>query len=331
MSQYKLISIQHGLEGTAGTSVAATFKWKGNGKFKFLDSVHTPELDYATGVLGGNVEGAFIGDTGSELTLEDTEMSAENLIWLLNGAVKSVPGAASTFAFTFPTTSANTIKTFTWEFATASQEYEFAYGFISKFGISGDVNSNNGRMMVNAVVNGRAATASNATSSLGFLANHEPLNFNNAAIKIDAAGTAAGTASATAGTLKGFSLDCETGWTIDASRYADGRSAKDFSALTFTDYKLTGNLRILENATAVTQIANARAGTPIVVQILVNGSSSRAVKFNLPMVFTAPADLGNDSNGLHLLEFPFTAGYSRTSTAQGPEINITASASTTLS
>lgn len=331
MSQTKLTKIQHGLESTAGTGVAATFLWKGNGKFKFLDSVHTPELEYAIGVLGGNVEGAFIGDTGSELTLADTEMSAENLIWLLNQAVKSVPGPTTTFAFTFPTTAANTIKTFTWEFATGAQEYEFAYGFCSKFSVSGDVNANNGRMMLNAVMNGRVASASTVTASLGFLANHEPLNLNNATIKIDAVGTAAGTAAATSGLLKAFSLDCETGWTIDAARYADGRSAKDFSTLTFGDYKLTGKLRALLNAAAVTQIANARAGTPIIVQVAVNGSSSRVVKFNLPLVFTDTPELGSDENGLHVVEFPFSAGYSRTSTAQAPEINITASTSTTLS
>lgn len=331
MSQTKLNKIQMGLESTAGTGVPATFQWKGNGKFKFLDAVQTPEFDYATGVLGGNVEGAFIGDTGSELTLADTDMSAENLIWLLNQAVKSVPGAATTFAFTFPSTAANTIKTFTWEFSTATQEYEFTYGFCSKFSISGDVKSNNGRMMLNAVINGRVATASTVTASLGFLANHESLNINNATIKIDAVGTAAGTAAATSGFLKAFSLDCETGWAIDAARFADGRSTKDFSTLTFGDYKLTGKLRALLNATAVTQIANARAGTPIVVQVAVSGSSSRAVKFNLPLVFTSAPELGNDENGLHVVEFPFTAGYSRTTTAQAPEINITASTSTTLS
>ena len=332
MTQWKLNYSAHGLEGTAGTSVAATFKHNGNASLKIDDAIITPEFDYALGVLGGNVEGGFIADTASTLTWEDTDFSAEDMIWLGNMAIKSVPGAASSFAFTFPSTSANTIKTFTFEAVTSTQEYEFAYGFCESFNIHGDVGADNGRIMYNAILRGRAATASTATSSLGFLANRQPLNINYSTIHFDSAGTAAGTASATSGFMRAFNLDVVTGWTVDASRFADGRSAKDFSALTFTDYQITGTIKAAFGSTAVTEIANARAGTPRIVSLKLNGTSSRLVEIKLPLIFTDTPEIGSgNDNGLHVVEFPFRAGYSRTSTAQAPEIAVTASASTTLS
>lgn len=332
MPQIKLKYAAHGLETTAGTLVAATFKHKGNASLKIDDAVAIPEFDYNLGILGGNVEGAHIADTGSTLTWEDCDFTAEDMIWLGNMAIKSVPGASTSFAFAFPTTSANTIKYFTHELVTATQEYEFGYGFCESFNVHGDVAADNGRIMYNAVIKGRAAAASTATASLGFLANHHPLNVNYATVHFDTIGTAAGTAAATSGYLRAFNLDVKTGWTAEAARYADGRSTKDFSVTTFTDYEITGTIRVKFGSQAVTHIAAARAGTPAAMAIKCNGASSRLVQFNLPLVFTETPEIGSDDeDGLHTVEFPFRAGYSRTTTAQAPSFDVTASASTTLS
>lgn len=327
--QYKLLKIQHGLESVAGTLVAATFKWKGGGKLKFDDAIITPELEYPTGVLGGNIEGAFIAETGSTLTLEDTDFSAETMVWLGNMGIKTVGGAASTFAFTFPTTTPNSISTFTWEVGTAAQEYEFGNGFCESFNIHGDVGADNGRIKVNAIMRGQKAAASTVTASLGFLTAYEPLNINNATLHLDTVGTAAGTASQTSLFLKAFSLDVKTGWM--PGRYADGRSGKDFSVAEFGDYEISGKIRGVLTATAVTEIANARAGTPRIMALKLNGSSSRLVKLNLPMVFTDVPEIGDEKDGLIPVEFSFKSAYSRTTTAQAPEINVTTSASTTVS
>lgn len=331
MPQIKLIKSQHGLESTAGTLVAATFIHKGNASLKMDDAIAVPEFDYNLGILGGNVEGAHITDTASTLTWEDCDFTAEDMIWLGNMAIKSVPGAASSFAFAFPTTAANTIKTFTHELVTATQEYEFGYGFCESFNVHGDVAADNGRILYNAVIKGRQAAPSTATGSLGFLAAHHPLNINDATVHFDTIGTAAGTAAATSGYLRAFNMDIKTGWTVEASRYADGRSTKDFSVLTFTDYEWTGTLRVKFGAQAVTHVASARAGTPAAMAIKCLGAASREVDFIMPMVFTDTPTIGSgNEDGLHTVEFPFRVGYSRTSTAQGPSINVTASASTTL-
>jgi len=330
MPQFKLISVQQGLEGTPGTLVPATFKHKGNGTLKFADSVRTPELEYALGTLGGNVEGAYVPETGSVLTLSDCPFSAETMIWTGNRAIKALPGAASSFAFAFPTTAANTINYFTMEMATATQEYEFGYGFTRSFNVHGDVGADNGALMYNEVIEGRKAAASTATASLGFLANYHPLSINYTTIHVDAVGTAAGTASAITGWVRGFSIDVETGWSTENARFAAGRSALDFDVPTFGDYKITGNIKALFGSNSVTQLANARAGTPIVFALKCNGASSRLVTFALPSVFTAAPDLGTDDNGLHVVEFEFSSAYSRTATAQGPSITVTATASTTV-
>ncbi len=325
----KLTKLQFAPEPTAGTLVAATLKWPGEAEFVFDDKIELPP--YAQGEAGWTLEDAFISSTGSALNLKDTECSAEVLLYVCQFGLKKIAGvAASTFAFTLPTTGANTIGSSTWEFGIngqVTQEYEFGYGFFPSFSVHGDAEANNGRLLINGVVKGRKAAASTETAALSLIPAHEPLNFNAATIKIDALGTAAGTAAATAGFLKAFSMDVETGWSPGG--YADGRTTKDFSIPEGggTSYKITGNMKCLLNSVGVTELANARAGTGRIVQVSVAGTSSRVVKFNLPLTFTEAPKLGGETaNGLILATFPYQAGYSRTATAQGPNIDITLSA-----
>lgn len=327
-SPFMLRAIQHGLESTAGTAVAATFKHFGNGSLKFDESINPVGFEYAAGLSGGIVESTFIADTGSTLTLEDTEFSAEAMVWLGNMGIKSVVGAATSFPFTFPTTSANTIKSFTWEMATSAQEYEFAYGTCTKFSVHGDAGANNGRIMYNAEIQGRAASASTLTASLGFLSALQPLNINYATWHLDALGTAAGTASATSNYLRAFNVDVVTGWEL--RKYADGRSAKDGSAAVYSNYEITGSIKVDLDSATVTRIANARAGTGEVMAIKCNGTSSRLVTFALPLSWTEISALGENDNGIIPVTFNFRSGYSTTATAQGPSIAVTTASSTTV-
>lgn len=331
MSGIRLTTIQHGLESVPGTLVAATFKYPGTGTLVFEDKIERP--GYLTAEAGeGTIEDAFVSQTGTTINLNDAPCSVELLAYLLNIGVKSVPGPTSSFAFTFPTTTVNTIGSMTFEFATAQQEYEAGYGFLEKFSIHGDGGANNGQIMFNGVVRARAASASSKTPGLGVYANHQPLIINAATkFSIDAVGTAAGTGSHIAGTLRGFSLDCETGW--KPGYYVDGRAAKDFSVPEGggNNFKITGNLKLLMGATAVTEIANARAGTGRIVQIALAGTSGRAALLNLPLTFTAAPQIGETvENDLIMVSFPYAVGYSRTATAQGASINLTTSASLTI-
>jgi hypothetical protein len=325
--------IQHGYESaTPGTLVAATFKHLGNGELEFIDKIKAHGFDYNVGSHTGIVEQAALGETGSRLTLSDFPFSAEAAIWHFNAAIKQIAGPASSFAFAFPVPGAapNAISTFTWEMQLeAVQEYELGYGFISKFSVHGDESQNDGVIMMNAVVEGRQAAASTVTAALGFLAARETLVIPRSTIKIDPLGTAPGTASATAGWLKAFNIDVESGWV--PGYYASGRTANDWDVPDYQGYKITGTIRVLMGATAITHIALARAGTGKNIEIACNGSSSRKVAFAMPILYTSAPKVGaTDKNGLQLVEMDFQAGDSITATAASPSFVVTASASTTV-
>lgn len=328
---FMLTTIQHGLEGTPGTLVPATFKWFGNGTLKFGESIQTPGFEYAQGFAGGVIENTFIADTESTLTLADTELSAENAVWLFNMGVKAITTSATadnSFTFAFPTTAANSVSSFTWEVATKAQEYEFGYGTCTAFNIHGDVAADNGRILTNAVIAGRAAAASTLTGSLTTLANHHPLNINYATVHFDSVGTAAGTASATAAFLRAFSIDVNTGWEL--RRYADGRAAKDGSVAVYRNYEITGMVRADLDAALVTRIANARAGTPEIMALKCNGASSRLVNFKLPLSWTEISELNNNDDGTITCELSYRSGYSTTTTAQGPIFLVTVTGDLTV-
>jgi len=331
MSGINLVKVQHGIEAVAGTLVAATMVYPGEAEVTFEDKVELP--DYTTGFGGGSAtEETFMSQTGTTLTLKDTPCSVELLAYMLQAGVKTTGSGTSSFAFAFPTTAANTISSYTWEFATALQEYEAGYGFLTDFSIKADGGANNGKVMFNGIVRARKAAASTVTASLSRYSTHEPLMINGASkFSIDAAGTAAGTASHLAATLRGFSMDVKTGWF--PGHYADARTANDFSVPEGggTAYEITGNIKLLLNATSVTELANSRAGTSRMVYIALDGTSSRKLAIALPLVFTSAPKLATPvENGLIMCEFPYRSKYSRTSTAQGPSITGTTSAALTI-
>ena len=324
----ELSKVQMGLESVAGTLVAATkmLDIEGGAELELLDEVRLPR--YVNGIAQPTMQNAFMGGTASRLTVKDTPCSFQLLAYLCNMAIKAVVGPATAFDFPLPTTTPNSISTFTFEAVMARilQEYEFGYGFISKMGFAADAEADGGVAKVNYVVEGRKSAASTVTGSLAFIPSREMMNLRTASFKIDALGTAAGTTAATANALRAFSIDFDTGWVPES--YADSRSDKDWSIARFNPekMKLTGKMRIYKGSTAVTQIANARAGTGIVVQVDFIGTSTLDCKFKLPLLWlSAPKDdTGGDS-----LEFDFEAGYDSAGSTQGASVNITL-ASTTI-
>ena len=321
---YDLIAVQHGLQGAFGTGVAATKKYPGNATLQLEDAVVTPKR--MTGEPGGmTVEDAIAASTGTLINLQDTELSAELMAFMGNMGIKTVGGPATSFPFVCPTTTtANSISYFTWEFATLAQEYEVADCILEAFNLHGDVNANEGRAFFNGRIGGRKATASTLTASLAPYVGHTPLNLNNATYFLDALGAAAYGATAVTGALRGFSLDVtKTGF--ERGRLMDGRTDLDYAAVIGggQGYRMNGNLKLLIGSHAVTQIANARAGTGKLISISI-GSSTRIVQINLPIVFGGvPAIGATNEQGMLLAEFPFTVGHSRTTTVHGPEINVT--------
>lgn len=332
MSQIAIEALQRGLE-TAGSGVpsdgslvAATYQIVGEGSVTFDDRVELPA--YPRGKFGPIIEDVYVAETGTTISLNDAELTHEDLVWDMNAAIKAVVGAATNFPFTFPTSSANSIRAYTYEYRTAAQEYEAGYGIFTEYNIKADADDNGGVFYRNAKIQARKAAASTMTSSLSKVANRENMNLRNAVLYLDTIGTAAGTSAASL-YVKGFTLDMKTGWMGEA--FATGRSDLDFSDAYFHNFELSGTLKCLMDSAAVTQIANMRAGTPKIIQLKVNGSSSRVTKFNLPLAWMGITGIGNErKDGLRMVTLNYKAGYSTTSVAQGAGIDVTLSTSTTV-
>ncbi|HZQ08605.1 MAG TPA: hypothetical protein VFD70_18630 [Anaerolineae bacterium] len=328
MAEKRLAYAQHGLEATPGTAVPATFKWLGDAMSEFLDAIATPKRDSPGGVFGGIIEGAFVPETGTEIVLPDTPFSFEYMVWVLNHSVKSNVGPLTTFPFPLPTTTPNTIKTFTYEYVTRTQSYQVPYCFIPEWEVHGDVNNDNGKVLLNGRVRGRKAVPASPTAGLGYIPSLDFANVNNSTIHFDSLGTAAGSAAARTGFMKGFSINNKTGW--NEGRYGDGRPAADFAVHEFSDYEISGTVKALFNANAATELANARAGSGRIMAIKINGNTSRVMVCKLPIIFDKAPKLGDEENGLVLVTFPWHAGYSETATAQPPQFDVTLSGATTV-
>ncbi len=336
---YNCTNIQMGLQSTLDSLVAATHEWDGQAELAFDDEI--VEEEYAASTPGGAVEDTHIRGTGTTLTLKDTPASFQTLAYLLNMAVKGIAGPATSFPFVYPIpgTLAAAISMFTWEVALAgqvTQEYEFGNAFVPTWALKGDADANGGQMFMSAVVKGSKAIPSTLTSSLAFITAREMMNIRAASWDLNALGTAFETpgaspnylASPITGTLRAFSLEQTRGRL--AGNYVEGRLNKDFGTIEGgNDYILGGRVTGLLNATMVTEIANARAATGKVMQIVIPGASTVLCDIHLPIIWTStPKILSEVKDGMILCSFDYKAKYSRTTTAQGPSINLTLATTT---
>lgn len=327
--------------GTAQTT--ATYNWPGHAKIKFEDKIVTPK--YSTGEPGKRtMEDAFAASTGTTITLPDTDLSAALSIWALNMAIKGLAGPAMSFAFTLPTSNAgNTLNSFSFKVATnaAGAVYDVADCFMTKFNMHGDFDADNGTVKFNAMVAGRKAAPNGSVTAglnlvgglVGSTSVHTAsiFNFSNAAFKLSALGASLGTAVQQKGVLKGFSIDCDTGFFPGG--YADGRAALDYAQIDGGGlaYDITGKLKLLLSATAdgsgtatPTHIANARAAAGKVMQLILTAGNGYAMTAVLPFVFTDEPEFGDsDDKGMIMCEFPFASGPSRTATAVHPSFTVT--------
>lgn len=327
---------QLGLESVKGTLVPATHSWLGPVTIEPEDEIVLPR--YTRGILGGHIpEDAYVAGTGTAVNFGDTPFSVEQAAYLYNMLIKAAVTSAGTtpflldnFEFPSGAASINDFSTFTFEWSDGIQEYEAGYGFVEKMTVHGDADANGGALLMSAVARARKRAASTITASLSPISLIQPLNVRAGTVKIDALGTAAGTAAATSNWLLSFSLEIVGGLVPDFS--ISGRADQDFAGVYYNgDHRVTGKLTCYMDATSVTQIANARTPTGIVMQLRFPGTGTRAAAFNLPISWTKdPSWGGGDKKGFHLVELEFEAGRSTTTTAQSISCPINMSASTSI-
>lgn len=157
--------IQLGVESVLGTGVAATTKWRGNGAID--DGMDLRFVQEDVGYIGG-VDRTFIAGYESTLAMDDTELTLEQLPYILNAGVmhaagvKDGAGSGYVYTYTFGTTSQTTIDSYTIEAGDDQQEEEFPGAYVESFKISGKAGD---PLMMSAVWKGRQTTASTYTGA----------------------------------------------------------------------------------------------------------------------------------------------------------------------
>lgn len=253
--------IQIGAETVAGTGVAATTKWRGGGTIQ--DDLDLVFVEEDTGYIGGT-DRTYIQKYGATLELDEVEATFEQLPYLGMMGIKSVTsgesdgaGDGKIWAFPLPTTSQNTIKTYTFEGGDDQQEEEFTYGYAESIKITGKAGE---ALKMSAVIKGRQVTASTFTGALS-LPTVEEILFGKGALYIDAIGGTIGTTQKS-NTLLAMEWTIKTGW---QPVYTGDRLDLSFVKCVKPDAPL--KITFEHDSTATAEIANWRAQTSRLLQL----------------------------------------------------------------
>lgn len=271
--------LQIGAEGTAGTSTAATAIWRGMGTISDDREVVFVEEDI--GIFSGG-DRAYVSMLAGSMTFEETPATFEQAPYVFAAGIKNVTtGTADTggsgviYDYTFPTTSLNTVQSYTIEGGDNQQEEEMYYGVVESFTLSGE---GGGPVNISANWIGRQVQDGTFTTQPA-IPTVEEILFSKGKVYIDEPGGTIGTTQVS-DTLLSFSLDVDTGivrkWTADGSL--------DFSFIQYTRPEVTLELTFEHNASAVTEKGKWRDETVRLIRIDFEGSdlttagSSHSVK-----------------------------------------------------
>ena len=262
-----LRKLQLGDESSAGTPVAASTIWRGMGVIHDIREVNFPEED--VGILGGT-DRSYIGRYWTELSMDSVEATFEQLPYLFEaGVAEETPtqdGAGTDYIYNYlaPTTSQNTITTYTIEGGDDQQAEEFDYAFVKQINLSGE---GQGALMMSADWVGRETTNTTFTGALS-IPSVEDIIVNDGTLYIDNSGGTIGSTSVSS-TLFGIDLSWTTGleayWAVDGS--------KDFALHKFTNDEIILKLTYEHNASAVTEKAKYRDGSTRLIRLLFEGSA----------------------------------------------------------
>ncbi len=316
--------IQLGQETVAGTVVASTALWRGTGVIEDQRELNFVEEDI--GFFSG-VDRTYISKFVGAMSMPDTPATFEQITYVLNAGVKLVTtpvtdtgGSGEIYAFTFPTSALNAIKTFTVEGGDNQQEEEMYYSFVESFTLSG---AGGEALMMNANWVGRQIqngtfTTQPATPTI------EDILFSKGKLYIDTVGGTIGTTQITS-TLLNMSLSVETGiipkWTADGDL--------DFNFHQFTRPEVTLELTYEHNASAVAEKTAWRNETARLIRLDFDGSAfttagsshtTKLLRIDLAGKYESFAALA-DQDGNDIVTATFRALYNATAATFG-EIKV---------
>lgn len=323
--------IQIGREGTAGTGVDATVIWRGKGTL--LDNRTVERVSEDVGIIGGT-DSVNTTMLGGSLSMTQTPATFEQFLHVLEASIKTATpaqdgaGSGYIYTYTFPTTSANTIKTYTIEGGDDAGEEEMTYCFVKDWTLQG---AGRNAYQLTANWQGREVTTGTFTGSLTIPAVNY-MNFGLSKFYLDAVGGTFGT-TIKANTLRGVNIKCISG--VEAKDAADGRL--DFSfAQTGQDYALTGQFEFEHDSVALANKVDWRAMTARKIQLKIEGATAFAsagttysvptVLFNMPIRWSNFEKIG-EANGNDIVTGSFFSAYN-VADAIGPVVIVVAALTT---
>jgi len=316
-----LRKLQFYREATAGTTSAATYIFRGIGTI--LDNIKIDRVSEDIGIINGTTR-TNVPMKGGSLAISQTPATFEGILHILEMAIKtatpSQDGAGTDYIYTyaFPTTSGNTIKTYSIEGGDDNEAERMAYCFVKDFTLSG-----NGRTayQLQANIQGRAPALTTFTGALSLAAANN-MNFGMTKIYQDAIGGTIGS-TIKSNSVRGVNFKFTSG--IEAKDTADGRL--DFSFAQGTSYGVTCDLEFEHDAIAAAQKVLWRAQTPVLLQVKIEGSTGTfgtpgstysipTVKINLPGYWESFSKIG-EANGNDIVTGKFISAYDTTAAAAG--------------
>jgi hypothetical protein len=254
--------VQLGKEATAGTAVAATVQWAGEGVPD--EGIDLRHYNYADGSIVGNNQTYIAGYAGT-IALEPTPANFNHLPLLFDMGIDEVAGVqdgagtAYVYSYDIPELTFNALRTATIEAGNDQQMKEMAYCFCESINLTGAPGE---PVMMSAQVRGRQWSTTTVTT-LATETGVRPIIFSTGALYTDDAFGNWGN-TALASTLYGFSLDIDTG--IVAKGTAANNLTFDFPARTGFEAMLEVTFEY--NAAAVLEEADWRAETPRYLRLL---------------------------------------------------------------
>lgn len=261
--------IQMGAEGTPGSAVAATTIWRGMGLLS--DDREIVHVEEQIGIAIPTTR-AYIPKLGASFTFDPVEATFQQLPYIFEAGVsietptQDGSGTDYIYAYSFPTTAKNTLRTYTIEGGDNQLAQEIEYCFVEKFKISGNAGEG---IMMSADWIGRQPTDVSFTGALSapaLLPGHT-LVFGGSTLAIDAVGGTLGN-TVVSSTLLSFELDVTTGY---RAKYTN--LAKYFDFVYFDRGSFDAKLKLVyeHNAGADAQRDLYEAATPRQIRLQFTG------------------------------------------------------------
>ncbi len=314
--------IQIGIETTAGTPVAATKIWQGEGLATDAQERQFPVQ--GDGYLF-KTSRSYLSKEGGKVSLDETPVTTEQLPYLLAAGVENVTtpaddgsGSGKIYQYDFPTTTPNAAPAaLTIEGGDDQDVGEIEYCTLEKLTLKYAAGEEMPWSM-SADLFGRQWTDTSFTS-LSPATVHE---INTAKLYLDNSGGTIGATQKTS-TFLGLEVEIPSNW----KPVPTGDGALTFTFVKYVGHKdnpIKGKLRLEHDATGDAEVAAARAGTVRLLRVVGEGAalttagtdySKHTVIFSAAIQYDEVPEL-DDEDGNDVVELPFHVIYSDSITAQ---------------